>query len=366
MRGVIKKTHRSGNVTWRYRYAFNGETRERPALSESDASKKYEAACILKAHGLDPDIEMGVSGCSPKSRVPSVADVVDAYMDKLKTRVRSPKGVRAKNFQEIQARRAYSNQEGYARRLKDYFTGSVVTVNLVALRAYVRTRTCGAGTVNHEMDFLRAAFNYHVRANPESAKLIPMISWSDSRLNHTEVPRDRRTSDEEVADLSAKMSEPYRLLPPLAIETILRASEICQLTWEDVRGANIVLPAHKTKGKKKPRLIPLTTRAERILAAIPGPRTGLVFKGPAGKHLYWGLSKEMNAANPEITFHCLRHEAASRFMENGGDIRALMEIGGWASLDMVMKYSHPNLERSRAVMERGAGNVVEFRKAGTE
>jgi site-specific recombinase XerC len=55
---------------------------------------------------------------------------------------------------------------------------------------------------------------------------------------------------------------------------------------------------------------------------------------------------------PKARFHDLRHEWASRFVEAGGDVRALMEVGGWGSLALVARYSHSNLARVAETMER--------------
>lgn len=350
MKGVLKKIHRSGNVAWKYRYMYMGERREMPALSEEHAAKKYLEAQILIAAGRDPDPVREVY--AGHGTTPTVAMMIDEYLDKLRpTHAKDS----TRTFQQMQADKAFCNSEGFAKRLKEFFTGSVLRVNVVSIRAYTKTRLCGAGTMNRELGFFRSAFNYWLRSHPEARKTLPEISWADVKLKHTETPRDRRTSDKEISELSAALAPDwYKPLPAFGVETIMRAAEVCQLEWYDVRGTYILLPAHKTKGKKKARRIPLTSRALAILAAIPRPHQGYVFKDDIGHHVYWGLSEAMKATGMNITFHNLRHEAASRFMERGGDPRSLMEIGGWASLAMVQRYTHPDFERSRTVMEGGA------------
>jgi hypothetical protein len=54
---------------------------------------------------------------------------------------------------------------------------------------------------------------------------------------------------------------------------------------------------------------------------------------------------------PRQTIRQIR-EWASRFVESGGDVRALMETGGWGSLALVARYSHSNLVRVAETMER--------------
>ena len=53
-----------------------------------------------------------------------------------------------------------------------------------------------------------------------------------------------------------------------------------------------------------------------------------------------------------ITFHSLRHTGASRMVDGGVDLRTVQEIGGWSSLRMVERYSHPTPKAKRAAVER--------------
>jgi integrase len=41
-----------------------------------------------------------------------------------------------------------------------------------------------------------------------------------------------------------------------------------------------------------------------------------------------------------VTPHGLRHTLASRLMMAGGNLRTVMELGGWKNLAMVRQYSH--------------------------
>ncbi len=352
MKAIRLRTHRSGAQSWYYRYMYQGRRRERPAKSEEHAVQQLAWVKLTIANGMDPHPELEAT--ETRATTPAVKTVIDLYMDKLRPAER--KGERT--FQQLQEDRAFCNSKLYAKNLKEHFKGAVTQVTVVSLRAYAKTRTCGNGTKNHELDFLRAAFNYYLRLYPKSR--IPSISWADARLKYTEKPRERRTSDDEITAIERRIDPIYTQLPRVAVETIMRASELCMLEWEDVDGRDILLPAHKTKGKKKARRIPITSRCRAALDAIPGPRRGLVFKSPAGAHVYHGLSAALKDTGVGVTCHNLRHEAASRFMENGGDVKALMEVGGWSSLAMVMRYSHSTTERAREIMERGARGAQEI------
>jgi site-specific recombinase XerD len=53
----------------------------------------------------------------------------------------------------------------------------------------------------------------------------------------------------------------------------------------------------------------------------------------------------------DITPHVLRHTWASRLVMKGVDLRTLQELGGWKSLNMVQRYTHPSPEHKRQATE---------------
>ncbi len=59
----------------------------------------------------------------------------------------------------------------------------------------------------------------------------------------------------------------------------------------------------------------------------------------------------LRKANIEgLRFHDLRHTAATRMIELGGSIVAVKEILGHSTLDMTLRYAHPN-ESLRTALE---------------
>lgn len=67
---------------------------------------------------------------------------------------------------------------------------------------------------------------------------------------------------------------------------------------------------------------------------------------------YWEAARE-RAGLPWLRVHDLRHEAASRYLEAGGTLRELMELGGWFEL-----------EAGRAVLEGWQGPHSRDSRAG--
>jgi integrase len=137
----------------------------------------------------------------------------------------------------------------------------------------------------------------------------------------------------------------------------MRKSEVVGLRWEWVKGDYIELPASISKNGHG-RRIPLTKRALELMGvhdfAMAGTE-GLVFRGQRGGMLH-NLDRVLRTAAKrakltDLSFHCFRHEWASRFVKNGGDLRGLMDIGGWRKIEMVTRYAHADFEKARSVME---------------
>jgi site-specific recombinase XerD len=59
-----------------------------------------------------------------------------------------------------------------------------------------------------------------------------------------------------------------------------------------------------------------------------------------------------NAGLKGVTPHTLRHTFASRLVMAGVDLRTVQELGGWASLKMVERYSHLSPSHKAEAIER--------------
>ena len=120
-----------------------------------------------------------------------------------------------------------------------------------------------------------------------------------------------------------------------AIETAMRAGEICGLRPEHVRGRAAHLPRTKNGF---PRDVPLSTRALELWAKIPG---GL---GVSARNLDANFRKYRERAGVEgITFHDTRHLAITRLSKRL-DVLALARMTGHRDLKQLQRYYNESAE----------------------
>lgn len=128
-----------------------------------------------------------------------------------------------------------------------------------------------------------------------------------------------------------------------ALHTAMRQGEILNLKWEDINFKKGYLTALNTKNGHT-RNIPLTTTLKKELNIFP--KIGeYVFTNPKTKNKYKNIQKTFSetvkrAKIKHITFHQLRHSAATRMVENGADLAVVKELLGHCNLNVTQLYTH--------------------------
>ena len=118
-------------------------------------------------------------------------------------------------------------------------------------------------------------------------------------------PRDRRFTDDELDKLlKGNRADPHmKFIIELALETALRRSEIANILPEHVKGNMLKV----VKAKVKPRVIPLTKRAQELLKYnLP------ITKSANAILLSWKRLMKFYEIK-DAHFHDLRHESLCRF-----------------------------------------------------
>lgn len=124
-----------------------------------------------------------------------------------------------------------------------------------------------------------------------------------------------------------------------ALQTGMRAGELCGLRWEDVADDHVQLHAGKTKTGKA-RQVPLTPEARRTIELMRGYDPDLVF-GLSARSLDAMFRKYRGRAGlAGFTFHDARHTAATRLAPRV-DVLDLCKIFGWTTATRALVYYNP-------------------------
>jgi integrase len=163
-------------------------------------------------------------------------------------------------------------------------------------------------------------------------------------------------------------------LCPLVIFLIYTGARVGEALWLDWHEVDLVLGhvAFINTKNGETRSVPLHPRVRESFANLPH-REGEVFRRPDG--MPYTRPDEDNdddqsggtriktafksaCRRAEITdcrVHDLRHTWATWHYAHNRDLTALMKLGGWKSVAMVMRYAHANVDEHRASIERLPG-----------
>jgi integrase/recombinase XerC len=198
----------------------------------------------------------------------------------------------------------------------------------------------------------RGFFNYLVRDHgfvnnpcvgiraPRAAKRLPHALSPDeaNRLMAIEGDDDLAVRDRAVLELFYSSG--------------LRLSELTDLAPEDINFGDATV---RVTGKgNKTRIVPVGSRALNALrqwlelrGRVAGADPGALFVNPRGKRLagrviqlrmkQWAVKLGVNA---NVHPHVLRHSFASHLLQSSGDLRAVQEMLGHASISTTQVYTH--------------------------
>lgn len=197
-------------------------------------------------------------------------------------------------------------------------------------------------TVRHKLAIAKGLFLYAV--NLEAIPLSPFRLIKLPKRENVGI----NLSDEILGELLDMLPHKYHRACKIALYTGMRRNEVVYLDWDkEVFDDHIRLPKERTKSGVE-RIIPIGKRVWAILGRrghgrvfdfCPETLTGYMVKA-------WhklGLGR--------IRFHDLRHTSYSRFMDKSPDLKAAMEIFGWAHEQSVAPYEHVTALRKEPLLK---------------
>jgi integrase len=176
--------------------------------------------------------------------------------------------------------------------------------------------------------------------------------------------RERALEPEEEIELLEACSEPLRTILLCGIDAGLRIpSETLSLKKTDVDLARntVTVPAAFAKNGKA-ESVPLTPRLHAAIRRIMkgNPKSEYLFTRVTGKP-FKSIQNIFRAAAitagiPDISPHVCRHTFATRLDQTGASLREIQELGRWADIRMVQRYSNVNERNKREAIERLSKN----------
>ena len=194
-------------------------------------------------------------------------------------------------------------------------------------------KTLSGGSVNRKLDVISSMFTTFKREWGYPVDN-PVLSI---RRPKKAPPRDRRLSDAEIKRLVTgnRTSPIMKSIIEIALETGMRLSEIIRASHDRIEGNTLVIPIAKTK----PRIIPLTNKALKLLKDAELPF----------KISKWQVSKQfrklcMGYGIKGAVFHTCRHNALTDFMRKHNlNVPETMKIAGHTDPRMLLRI-YNNLE----------------------
>jgi|SRR5690242_7247221 len=253
-------------------------------------------------------------------------------------------------------------REGNGGRIKEWFpnrTAASITPQEIAAKLHETART--PATFNRYRVAISHAYklaieNRKCAENP--AKLVRLQRESNERvryLNQHDVEEEKKLREAIRAKYPERAAE-----FDLALNTGLRLSEMCRLTWQDVDLRLNVLTLRETKSGKIQR-VPLNAAAKEALRNLRAQTTGVhVCPDHGDRRRRWWDEIRLDAKTVDFHWHDLRHTFASRLVMAGVDILTVNKLLRHATLGVTMRYAHlaPNhLHDAVARLDRSVQKV---------
>ena len=208
--------------------------------------------------------------------------------------------------------------------------------------AYSRSAPGGA---NRTLQLLRQILNFaiacgHHGANPTRAiapnRRTPLTRF----LSREEVKRLHRALDRH-AERSASARQQADIIRLLLL-TGCRRNEILALRWSEVHPDALALADSKTG----PRRVPLSARAQAIIAHQPRGESPFVFPSPhhparprTTDLALWNTVR-LEAGIEDVRLHDLRHSVASHAVMQGVPVPVVSRLLGHTNPQMTLRYAH--------------------------
>jgi integrase len=225
------------------------------------------------------------------------------------------------------------------------YSMSKLSPEVVAGFRDMRLKTLGAGAVIRDLSLLSSVIS-HARREWGVTATNPCALV---RKPPTPAGRTRVLSAEEEAQLLSALKpqgrrNPWMLpLVKLALETAMRRGELLALQWRNIDLARQTAYLPTTKNRR-PRTVPLSSGAVRLLGSLPSADAGAVFPIAPQTLAAAFMRARARVGLADLRFHELRHTATSRMAHKLPNVIELASVTGHQTIQMLKRYYHPSAE----------------------
>lgn len=261
-------------------------------------------------------------------------------------------------LQDNAGKRSLPDDKAHLQKLDPHLRGYFLKdISMSVLREFIHARKTGDGvtnaTVNRALEIVRRIL-YLARDEWEWIVRVPKI-----RMLPGPKRRVRFLTEQEADRLQTAL--PAHLVPVVrfALATGCRMREVLHLDWTRVDfGRRVAWLDPGTTKNGDGRGIPLNRDAILALRGVQGQhkRWCFTYRGNRMEAIGSAWKRALRRAGIEkFRFHDLRHTWASWHVMRGTSLQELMELGGWKSYEMVLRYAHlapEHLSTAAARIER--------------
>lgn len=247
----------------------------------------------------------------------------------------------------------------------------IVEINqkeLIRLDQTLRTkRGVKPYTINHYFGLLKTLFNYVIdqgkHPGPNPIKKFKPYPVDRKRRSFTdeEISRIVKAAEqvEREARLETDITRYAKRIVMMLLLTGMRAGELLNLKWQNIRDGKIVLRRTETKQKRE-KVIPITAGIQRILNSVPKRKPeDRVFpfsQDGLRKYTRWIIHRIRKISGiQDFDFHSLRHTSAtimvSESLGKGVGLADIMKVLGHSRMDTTLRYLHEDEKRMKKAVE---------------
>lgn len=240
-------------------------------------------------------------------------------------------------------KRSLDKDKFYLKKLDPYLRNKTLEeINMEILWPFIHKRKDVDGvtnaTINRHLEIVRRILHL-ARDEWCWIQRFPKIRMLNEPKKH--IRFIKRIEAEKLLEV---LPEHLRPVMQFALATGCRRNEILQMEWRRVDFNRRVawLDPGTTKNTEG-RGIPLNRDALLALRSVEGQnrRWCFTYKGKTMKQIGSAWKRAIAKADIEnFRFHDLRHTWASWHVMSGTSLQELMELGGWKSYEMVLRYAH--------------------------